>query len=279
MVERSGARPPRFPTVPAVSLRSDEALCIRCWDWSETSQTVWLFGRELGLVRCLAKGSKRADNRFSGGIETLTRVEIQVSLRAPERTPGALATLACADLVEVFPAVRASLGAFHAGLAIADALAHGTHDADPHPRSYDAALHALRCIGVAPPAPQRDHAWHLARFLWTLLDETGHAPSTTHDARSRQPLDRTASVYCLMPSQGGFTSAGEAQSPAWRVRPATLAALRVIADQASHGAPPGADVLASAERACRLLVAYFREVFACDPKALRAWEAGLVSRE
>ena len=51
----------------------DEALCIRHWDWSETSQTVSLFTRTHGLVRGLAKGSRREKSNFSGGIELLTR--------------------------------------------------------------------------------------------------------------------------------------------------------------------------------------------------------------
>ena len=38
---------------------SDYAICIRRWDFSETSQTVSLFTRESGIIRGLAKGAKR----------------------------------------------------------------------------------------------------------------------------------------------------------------------------------------------------------------------------
>ena len=51
----------------------DQAVCIRMIDWSETSQIVALLTREHGVLRGLAKGSKRmspsAISRFSGGIE------------------------------------------------------------------------------------------------------------------------------------------------------------------------------------------------------------------
>ncbi|MCH7602254.1 MAG: recombination protein O N-terminal domain-containing protein, partial [Planctomycetes bacterium] len=51
---------------------SDYAICIRRWDFSETSQTVSLFTRESGIIRGLAKGAKREKGNFSGGFDLLT---------------------------------------------------------------------------------------------------------------------------------------------------------------------------------------------------------------
>ncbi|MFN9968750.1 MAG: DNA repair protein RecO, partial [Phycisphaerae bacterium] len=67
----------------------DDAICIRVWDWSETSQTVSLFCRSLGVVRGLAKGSKRQDARFSGGYELFTRGQAGVLITSHD----AMATL------------------------------------------------------------------------------------------------------------------------------------------------------------------------------------------
>lgn len=53
-------------TLAAMPPVSDDAVCIRHWDWSETSQTVSLFTRGHGLVRALAKGSKRPKSPYSG---------------------------------------------------------------------------------------------------------------------------------------------------------------------------------------------------------------------
>ena len=55
---------------------SDSAICIRCWDYSETSQTVSLLTKENGLIRGIAKGSKRDKGPFSGGFDPLTRGHI-----------------------------------------------------------------------------------------------------------------------------------------------------------------------------------------------------------
>ena len=60
---------------------ADTAICIRCWDFSETSQTVSLFTREHGVVRGLAKGAKREKGGFSGGLDVLTRGEMIASVK------------------------------------------------------------------------------------------------------------------------------------------------------------------------------------------------------
>ncbi|MHC4990131.1 MAG: DNA repair protein RecO, partial [Planctomycetota bacterium] len=54
----------------------DQAVCIRHWDFSETSQTVSLLSREHGVIRGLAKGAKREKGTFSGGIDLLTVGEV-----------------------------------------------------------------------------------------------------------------------------------------------------------------------------------------------------------
>ncbi|MHC4100282.1 MAG: DNA repair protein RecO, partial [Planctomycetota bacterium] len=51
---------------------TDNAICIRRWDYSETSLTVSLFLRNHGVVRGMAKGAKRARGSFEGGIDLLT---------------------------------------------------------------------------------------------------------------------------------------------------------------------------------------------------------------
>src|SRR4051812_20305466 len=85
MKERSGKAGVRGcggPLRSDMAAVTDQAVCIRQWDWSETSQTVSLFGRETGVVRAIAKGSKREHSRFSGGLEVMTRGEMIVHIKA-----------------------------------------------------------------------------------------------------------------------------------------------------------------------------------------------------
>ena len=60
-------------------LTKDRAICLRVVDYSETSQVVTLFGRLLGKIRAIAKGSKRPKSAFEGPIEPLSFGDIMFS--------------------------------------------------------------------------------------------------------------------------------------------------------------------------------------------------------
>jgi DNA repair protein RecO (recombination protein O) len=215
----------------------DQALCIRHWDWSETSQTVSLFTRSLGLIRGIAKGARRDKAPFSGGIELLTRGEV-VAIVKPQSD---LATITAWDLQETFPALRRSLASFHAAMYLADLTRHAVHDRDPHPTLFDALLAALRDIEHAAPA--------VLRYLWTTLVECGYRPELDRDVVSSTPLDHLSEI-AFVPSLGGFTTQHAPTSgQAWRARSETLELLRSLA----QGVEPAGPAM---DRASRLLNAY-----------------------
>jgi len=262
-----------------VSLVTDEAVCVRAWDWSETSQTLRVFTRSVGMVRCVAKGAKRAEARFSGGVELMTRAEIVVSTRALERGGESLATLASWDLLETFYGARSSLHSFHAGMAMLDLTQHAIHDALAHPGAYDALVAGLRMLGDAAG----DRAG-LLLVAWAMLADTGHQPHTGDENGAAMPR---ADVYGFSPRLGVFVP--EAAHPAktefrthplWRVRAETVDLLREVdrrwASRGEHDDPRAVVTQlppAGVERAMRMLLSYFREVFGVDPSALRMFLA------
>lgn len=223
---------------------SDQAIVIRLWDFSETSQTVSLFCRELGVVRGLAKGSKRADARFSGGFDLVTRGSVQAIIKPGE----GLATITGWDLLEVFPAVRASLGSFYAAMAMADVVHHAVRDQDPHPALFDGLLEGLRVLGAAESG-----AVGVLRVLWVALMETGYRPELERDIRDPSRELGEPGMVVFMPQLGGFT-VGAAGSDGWRVRGETLRMLRAVAEGSAPVAGFGPAVVA---RGVRLLSAYF----------------------
>jgi DNA repair protein RecO (recombination protein O) len=239
----------------------DQAVCVRQWDWSETSQTVSLFGRGQGLLRGLAKGSRRPRARFSGGLETLTAGEVVAIVK-----PGpVLATLTAWDLHETFPALRRSLAAFHAGLFLADLVQHAFTEHDPHPAVYDGLVAALRGLSADEAA---NHAAVL-RFQWLLLSEMGYRPDVAADVLTGGALAPAAS-YGFAPHRGGLTADARGPSPAvskptlggttiWRVRAATVDLLRSLDAGGAAGEP-----LEVTRRANMLLAAYLREVLGRD---------------
>lgn len=244
---------------------ADQAVCIRQWEWSETSQTAWMFGRALGMVRALAKGSRRERSRFSGGIEPLTRGEMLIISK-----PGVeLATLTAWDLQETFPALRRSLRAFYCGMYMADLVQHSITERDPHPALFDALVRSLRLLDAHP-----DGRLAVLLFQWATLVETGYHPELRADILTGADL-ADSRILGFFPALGGFSAlppTGHTASPQgamWRVRRDTLALLRLLAANSSPQA-----ILASAspeavDRGPRLLAHYLHEILGRDLSSMR----------
>lgn len=237
----------------------DDALCIRHWDWSETSQTVSLFTREHGVVRGLAKGSKREKAPFSGGIELLTRGEVVAIVRPS----GALANITAWDLSDAYPGVRRSLRAFFVGSYLIDLIHHAVTDGDPHPGLFDRLAEVFGLLGERPEEA-------LVLGQWAVLEETGYAPSLPE----AEVTDR-ATVF--LPREGLFLTGDRADGrvEGWRVRAETVELLREIA---GGGAPVPADA-PGLGRAGRLLGSYLRHVLGEELPTMRTvfGEDGLVT--
>jgi len=244
----------------------DEAICIRQWEWSETSQTVALFSRAMGIVRALAKGSRRPKAPYSGGVDVLTRGRIGVIVRPRSD----LALLTEWDLVESFPGLRSNLRVHNAGLYIADIIHHAIHDHDPHTALYDATVESLRLLrgpGDVQPA--------LLKFQWSVLVETGYRPVLDADVRTGEALPR-ARAFLFNPALGGVTpdvSADGAPEPGlpagrtWRVRSQTIDFLCAL-DAGGLAAVSQVTDPHAPERANRLLATYLRYVLGVEPPTM-----------
>jgi DNA repair protein RecO (recombination protein O) len=255
---------------------STEGVCVRVWDWSETSQTASILTRDVGVVRVIAKGSKREKSDYSGGLEPATCGRLTARLK-----PGdGLSLLTSWDLSEIYPTIRRSLSAFHSALAMMDIIHHALSEQDPHPPVFDATVAALRGLTGELHADRAA----LLTLAASVLSETGHGPELDADVRTGETMGeaRTLTFYPHLggiahePSASGNLAKPAAGGPgedrntalAWRVRGETVTLLRAVRSHGHDAAIAGEP--ASVERAARLLGSYFREVFQCDPPALRA---------
>lgn len=225
----------------------DQAICIRHGDWSETSQLVVLMTERHGKVRGLAKGSKRtspsAVQRYSGGIELLTRGEIVGVLRSNTE----LATLIEWDLQDDYRHLRTDFAAQQQAFYAADVVNALLADQDAHPRTYHALLAYLDAL-----RQPSDREAALLRFQWTLLDDAGYRPELFDDVHGGGRLPEIE-AYTFDPIGGGLTQRDGRKD--WRVRRQTVELLRHVA----HGEAPAAadDAL---RRANRLLCVYLRSI-------------------
>jgi DNA repair protein RecO (recombination protein O) len=232
---------------------TDNAVVIRCWDFSETSQTVSLFTRDHGIIRGLAKGAKREHGSFSGGMDLLTRGEV-VAIVKPTKD---LATLTAWHLLDVYRALRTDLHCNRLGVYMTDLIQHMLIDQDPHPRVFDSFTGAL--ANLALPS-HRERA--VLDLQWTLLDEAGYAPQLDRDAVTGDKLPESSTSLTFSPAAGGVVTE---DGPGWRVRPETIQALRSLARGGIDAQMP-VEVL---RRANRLLAVYFRDLIGKELPTMR----------
>ena len=236
---------------------TDQAIVIRRWDFSETSQTVSLLTRSHGIVRGLAKGAKREKGDFSGGLDLLTEGEI-VAIVKPGRD---LATLAAWHLQRVHRALREHLPANRAALYMADLVHHMLIEHDPHPPVFDALSSMLALMDEIPARSEEA----MLRLQWAVLSESGYQPELRRDARTGATLDEGSSTWAFDASAGGVVNAGDpAVTSLWRVRRETVELLRVVA----AGAAIDTREPESLRRANRLLASYAREIIGSEPASL-----------
>jgi DNA repair protein RecO (recombination protein O) len=56
-----------------------EAIVLRHTDWGEADRLLWLFSREQGKLRAIAKGVRKVHSRKAGHVEPFTRVALQLA--------------------------------------------------------------------------------------------------------------------------------------------------------------------------------------------------------
>ncbi len=238
----------------------DDAICIRRWDFSETSQTVSLLTRDHGIVRGLAKGAKRDKGTFSGGLDVLTRGRL-IAIVRPGRD---LAIITQWHLEERFSILRTNLGANRVGWYLADLIQHMLTEHDPHPAVYDGLVQALGDLADLPAIGRT-----LLRFQWLLLHETGYGPTLDRDVETGRPLPEHTTL--AFSARAGGTVADNGAGDRWRVRRETIELLR----SAARGEIDPAAADATIDRANRLLAAYFRELIGAEPRSLK-WSMGTI---
>jgi DNA repair protein RecO (recombination protein O) len=167
-----------------VPVHKSTVILLRCQDWSETSQVVVLLAREVGRLRCLAKGSRRGLNPFSGPLDRWVVGEAVFSLTDPNR----LATLMELFETERFPGLGGKLPAFYGASFLTEMVMTLVPEAEPQPEVFDHLLGTLRLLDQAEAGSCQ--AITLAA-AWRLLALLGYVPPMNRCVQCGQTLDPT----------------------------------------------------------------------------------------
>lgn len=142
-----------------------DALVVRHQDLGEADRLLWLFTRQQGMLRAVAKGARKVLSRKAGHLEPLTRVSLQLS-----RTRS-LPIVTQAETVQAFLPLREDLERMTRALYVLELVSRFLPDEDPHPRLYDLTVRTLERF--LSPADDRLVA---AYFELRLLDHLGFRP-------------------------------------------------------------------------------------------------------
>ena len=231
----------------------DDAIVLRRWEFSETSQTVLLFSQSHGLVRGLAKGALRPNGSFGGGFEPMTAGHASWVTKDGRD----LATLTEWHVEEVWWPLRQSLEGLRHALWGVDMVGRMVAEHDPHPEVYD-ALHEL--LSALNEGASVDAA--MVQFQWVLLEVTGHRPVVDRDVRTGEPLPDDAQMLFFSVRDGGL-SLGEGPGDL-RVCMETARALTAV----GAGARPDMLEADDQRRCARLLAACARGLIGDETAAL-----------
>ncbi|MEX2141347.1 MAG: DNA repair protein RecO [Pirellulales bacterium] len=169
------------------------ALVLRVIDFSETSAIVTLFTREFGKISGMAKGAKRAKGPFEHALDLLAQCRI-VFLR---KSTGALDLLTEAKLERRFRPRGRDLASLYAGYYVAELLIELTHEYDPHPELFDAAVQTLAelsTVGLSRVSSSGAVSAAVLRFELLALRLLGHSPSFSACAECGADVTRSGRV-------------------------------------------------------------------------------------
>jgi DNA repair protein RecO (recombination protein O) len=179
-----------------MALARDRCICLRKFEYSETSQILTLFGREHGVLRAMAKGAHRRTkagaSKFDGGVDLLDSGQAVFTYD----TGRDLQTLTEWHLSDGHLELRSSLRAVYLAQYASELVAVLLEEHDPHPALFDRFEQTVAAMAT----PRREETF--LAFQLELLRETGHLPELAVCTSCGQAIGNADPVYFSSRSSG-----------------------------------------------------------------------------
>ena len=201
---------------------TDQAICIRISDYSETSQVLAMLSREGGVIRLIAKGSKRAKSKSGGRVDLLAEGRCVYSVG---RREGLGTLMEFAESVS-HAGLRDDLVRLNAALFMLELCGVLLAEHDPHPEVFDLLHNALERLGQADASAAPVAAW----FVFRTLRHVGLLGNMTACAGCGGQLG-TKNVY-FSGATGGLLcrNCEPVEAEKYAVGPAALGGLATLAE-------------------------------------------------
>jgi len=191
-----------------------EAIVLRHQDWGEADRLLWLFTRELGKVRVVAKGVRKMHSRKAGHIEPFTRVSLQL---ADSRD---LPIVTQAEAQETFSGLRESLSGIGYASYVMELLDRFTYEEGENSPLFD-----LLNITLQRLSQEEDVSFAVRFYEVRLLDLVGFRPQLFECANCQEEILPQDQFFS--PLVGGVLCPNCGRQAA-EARPVSQNALRVL---------------------------------------------------
>jgi DNA repair protein RecO (recombination protein O) len=199
-----------------VHMRSQrvEAIVLRHADWGEADRLLWLFTRQLGKVRAVAKGVRKPRSRKAGHLEPFTLVEL---LLAQGRD---LPIITQAEARDTFLDLRENLVKVGYASYIIELLDRFTYE-----EGENVGLYRLLSETLARINKEKEPAFAVRYYEVRLLDLVGFRPQLLECVRCGTDIRAEDQFFSF--EKGGMICPGCAPKEPG-VRPVSLPALHIL---------------------------------------------------
>lgn len=168
-----------------------EAIVLRHMDWGEADRLLWLFTRQAGKIRAVAKGVRKPRSRKAGHLEPFTRVSL---LLAQGRD---LPIITQADTIESHLVLRESLQRMGYAAYIVELLDRFTYEEGENIPLYTLLADTLERLCSEP-----DPAFVVRYYEIRLLDLVGFRPQLLQCVGCGKPIQPEDQFFST--AQGGL---------------------------------------------------------------------------
>jgi DNA repair protein RecO (recombination protein O) len=154
-----------------------QAFVLSSLDYGDSDRIVSLFSLEYGRIKGFARGARKSRKRFGPALEPFARIDVQARIKE------GLSGLQQADIVSIYPRIRADLGCIAHALYACELVDAITPEGHPIPRLYRLLAAYLDRLETKA-AVEADRRF----FEINLLNILGYRPSLETCTRCDAPF-------------------------------------------------------------------------------------------
>lgn len=197
-----------------------EAVVTRSLKLGETSKIVWLYTKDYGKVKVVAKGARSSSNKFGSSLELFTHSAV-VFYRKDRRD---LQLLSQSDALRHFPALEKDVARFAFASACIELLDSMVMGEEPNPQLFELLLDALDSFEKCSREALRSVFWAFELKAAELL---GYKPELSRCSRCGKEEEGLAR---FAPLKGGLIckACASRESDSFQVTPEARELLRKL---------------------------------------------------